>query len=412
MKILHIIRSVNPEGGGPIEGILQLSSVKKKFGHHIEVLSLDAPDDTFVKEFPLPVHAMGPGLGIYGYSSKFKPWLAAHARDYHAIVINGVWQYHSVAARVVLKTKNLPYHIFTHGMLDPWFKNKYPIKHLKKCLYWLLCEYPVIRDARKVLFTCEEEKVLARQSFSLYRCNEQVVNFGTAGHTGDAEGQRALFLDSFPHLKGKPFLLFLSRIHPKKGLDMLIQAFAKTSKDHPGLELVVAGPDQVGLQAELQQLAEKLSIGDKITWTGMLKGDMKWGAYHAAEAFILPSHQENFGIVVAEALSCSLPVLISNKVNIWQEIAEDRAGLVVEDSLPGCMDLINRWQQMDSQVKVEMGTNARHCFMDRFEVTQAALSLLGAIDRRSMLSGQSPKTGDRRLATGNLSPSILVSQVG
>ena len=88
MKILHIIRSVNPEGGGPIEGILQLSSVKKKFGHHIEVLSLDAPDDTFVKEFPLPVHAMGPGLGIYGYSSKFKPWLAAHARDYHAIVCN------------------------------------------------------------------------------------------------------------------------------------------------------------------------------------------------------------------------------------------------------------------------------------------------------------------------------------
>jgi glycosyltransferase involved in cell wall biosynthesis len=406
MKILHIIRSVNPEGGGPIEGILQLSSVNKTFGHHLEVLSLDAPEASFVKEFPLPVHAMGPGMGIYGYSSKLKPWLSAHAQEYHAIVINGIWQYHSVAARSVLNTKNLPYHVFTHGMLDPWFKHRYPIKHLKKCLYWLLGEYPVIRDARKVLFTCEEEKVLARQSFWPYRCNEQVVNYGTAGHTGDAEGQRSLFLDSFPHLKGKPFLLFLSRIHPKKGIDVLIEAFAKTNRNQLSLELVVAGPDQVGFQAGLQQLAAKHGIADKITWTGMLKGDMKWGAYHAAEAFILPSHQENFGIVVAEALSCSLPVLISNKVNIWQEITEDRAGLVAQDSLSGCVDLINCWQQMDSQGKIEMGSNARRCFIERFEITQAALGLLEAIDRRSMPNGKSPETGDRRLATRNLSPTI------
>jgi glycosyltransferase involved in cell wall biosynthesis len=378
MKILHIIRSVNPEGGGPIEGVLQLSHIMKTLGHSVEVLSLDTPDCEFIKDYPLTVHAMGSGSGksLYGYSNKFKPWLTAHAQNYDVFIINGIWQYHSFATHSVLTSLNKPYYLFTHGMLDPWFKNAYPLKHLKKWLYWPWGEYPVLRDAKKVLFTCEEEKILARQSFWLYHCNEQVVNFGTKGHIGNTEEQRGLFLDSFPQLQGKQFLLFLSRIHPKKGIDLLIEAFAKTSKNQPDLKLVIAGPDQVGLQPELQQLAEKLGIGDKITWTGMLKGDLKWGAYLNAEAFILPSHQENFGIVVAEALSCSLPVLISNKVNIWQEIAEDKGGLVVEDTIAGCLTLLYQWQQMDDNDKATMRSNALHCFNTRFEITQAAIGLI------------------------------------
>jgi glycosyltransferase involved in cell wall biosynthesis len=375
MKILHIIRSVNPEGGGPIEGVIQLASVKTN-GNSVEVLSLDAPDAPSVKECPLTVHAMGPGLGKYGYSSKFKSWLRAHSQNYDVFVINGIWQYHSFAAHSVLKSQNRAYYVFTHGMMDPWFKHRYPLKHLKKWLYWPWGDYPVLRDAKKVLFTCEDEKNLARQSFWLYRCNEQVVNYGTAGHVGNADDQRRLFLESFPHLKGKRFLLFLSRLHPKKGVDLLIEAFAKIHKDQPDLELVIAGPDQIGWQAELQRQAEKLGVSDKITWTGMLHGDTKWGAYHCADAFILTSHSENFGIVVAEALSCHLPVLISNKVNIWQEIADDNAGLVVDDTLEGSIDLFNRWQQLDVKDKTEMRKNAYSCFINRFEITKASTSLI------------------------------------
>jgi glycosyltransferase involved in cell wall biosynthesis len=380
MKILRIIRSVNPEGGGPIEGVKQVSDILQSQGHSTEIVSLDAPDAPYVLNPPFTVHAMGPGKGTYGYSSKLKPWLLAHAQDYDAFIINGIWQYHSFAAHSVLKSKNLPYYLFTHGMLDPWFKHQYPLKHLKKCLYWLWGEYPVIRDAKKVLFTSEEEKILARQSFYPYRCNEQVVNYGTAGHIGNDEDQHALFLSRFPHLQGKRFLLFLSRVHPKKGIDLLVEAFAQTLKNQPELQLVIAGPDQVGWQKELTQLAEKHDIADKITWTGMLSGDMKWGAYLNAEAFILPSHQENFGIVVAEALSCSLPVLISNKVNIWHEIIEDNAGLVAEDTLAGCVDLIMRWQQMEDANKSDMRANAYRCFIDRFEITKAAMSLFEVLN--------------------------------
>ena len=128
-------------------------------GHSVEVLSLDAPDVPFVKECPLTVHAMGTGQGNYGYSKKFKPWLSAHAQNYDVFIINGLWQYHSFASHSVLKGQNRPYYVFTHGMLDPWFKHQYPLKHLKKWFYWPWGEYPVLRDAKKVLFTCEDEKI-------------------------------------------------------------------------------------------------------------------------------------------------------------------------------------------------------------------------------------------------------------
>jgi hypothetical protein len=90
------------------------------------------------------------------------------------------------------------YFVFPHGMLDPWFKRTYPFKHLKKWLYWPWAEYRVLRDAQAVLFTCEEEKRLARESFWLYRCNERVVTLGIARPSGDTTAQRELFLAAIP----------------------------------------------------------------------------------------------------------------------------------------------------------------------------------------------------------------------
>ena len=130
-------------------GRYQLSRVQIALGHHVEILSLDSPEASFVKECSLNVNALGPGKGTYGYSSKFMPWLTTHALNYDAFIINGLWQYHSFAAHSVLKEQKRPYYLFTHGMLDPWFKHRYPLKHLKKWLYWPWGEYPVLRDAKK-----------------------------------------------------------------------------------------------------------------------------------------------------------------------------------------------------------------------------------------------------------------------
>jgi len=190
MKILHVIRTVNPAWGGPVEGIRQLGSALAVRGHGVEVACLDAPDAPWLKDFPLPVYAVGPALGTYGYGRRWASWLRQNLRNYDVVIANGIWQYHSFGTWRVLRDTQIPYLVFTHGMLDPWFKRQYPLKHLKKWMYWPWAEYRVLRDAQAVLFTCEEERLLARQSFWLYRCNEVVVGYGTSspGRPGESGG--------------------------------------------------------------------------------------------------------------------------------------------------------------------------------------------------------------------------------
>lgn len=379
MNILQVIPSTDPRGGGPIEAVRQISLILEGMGHRIEVVSTDAPDASWLPDFPFKSHALGPGSTSFAYVPQMVPWLKANAGRFDAVVVNGLWQYPSLAVWQALRRTSTPYFVYTHGMLDPWFNRMYPMKHLKKRLYWPWGEYRVLRDAKAVLFTCEEEKLLARQSFRRYSANEIVVSLGTSAPNGDPLWQKETFLTLYPEMRGKRLLLFLGRIHPKKGCDLLIEAFAQVASLDSELSLVMAGPDQAGWQADLERLALARGVGDRILWPGMLAGDIKWGAFHASEAFVLPSHQENFGIAVAEALACGRPVLISNKVNIWREISEAGAGLVAVDDVEGTRQMLNQWIYMDAQAKAEMGYRAVQCFLQHFEINHAAQGLIMAL---------------------------------
>lgn len=379
MKILHVISSVDPKGGGPIEGLTQLAAVNRKNGIEVNICSLDSPDAEWVKNSITKVYALGPALGKYGYNKQLVPWLKIHAHEYDAVIVNGLWQYVGFAVWRALSGTATPYYVFCHGMLDPWFKHTYPLKHLKKWLYWPWAEYRVLRDARRVIFTCEDERLLAKESFWLYKANEAVTAYGVANPPANGDALAAKFLAQYPQLKGKRLALYLSRIHVKKGCDLLIAAFAKVAKQDENLHLVLAGPDQIGWVPKLQAQAEKLGIAHRITWPGMLQGDMKWGAFYAAEVFCLPSHQENFGIVVAEALACGKPVLISNKVNIWREIEADGAGLVAEDTQAGTDEILQRWLTMSKESFATMQAKTVPCFENRFHVNRAAKRLLEII---------------------------------
>jgi glycosyltransferase involved in cell wall biosynthesis len=212
--------------------------------------------------------------------------------------------------------------------------------------------------------------------------NECVVNYGTAQPQGNPGEQRDMFLAAFPELRGRRVLLFLGRIHEKKGCDLLIKAFASFAVQHglKNLHLVIAGPcTNPGYLESLRRLIAELCPPSSVTLPGMLAGDIKWGAFRSAEALILPSHQENFGIALAEALACGLPVLISNKVNIWREIEADGAGLVADDTLAGTRDLLHRWFAMSPEEKEQMSASARGCFDRRFEISMAAASIHGAL---------------------------------
>lgn len=383
MKILHILPSVDPKGGGPMEGVRQRGQRLLEMGYQVEVLSLDDPDSSFLANYGLPVHAIGPSKGGYRFNPRLVPWLHDHAREYDAVVVNGLWQYHSFGSWRALHRMQVPYFVFAHGMLDPWFKHTYPLKHLKKWLYWPWADYRVLRDAQAVLFTSEDERLLARQSFWLYQAHEAVVAYGTSTPPQEVENLHEKFLAARPELRGKRILIFLSRIHEKKGCDLLIEAFAKVSGLDPDLHLLMAGPDQTGWMATLQAQAQQLGIADRITWPGMLQGDMKWGAFYASEAFVLPSHQENFGIAVAEALGCGLPVLISDKVNIWREIEADGAGIVNPDTAEGTEKTLWGWLALDEVGRQKMAQQARATFEQRFTVDAMASSLIATLNKFS-----------------------------
>ena len=380
LHILHLITSLNPAGGGPAQGVRNITACYGALGAVPTIVSLDAPDAPWLELGHARAVGLGPGRGgTFSYAPRLLPWLRAHAGDFDAAVVHGLWQYPGVAARLALRTAGVPYFVYPHGMLDPWFRHEYPLKHAKKCLYWWLAQHAVLRDAAAVLFTCEEERRLARASFRPYRVREAVVNYGTTLPAGGRPEQRDAFLAAFPALHGQRLLLFLGRIHEKKGCDLLIDGFAEAASRETALHLVMAGPDQTGWQADLQRRAAEHGVAGRITWTGMLQGDLKWGALQAAEAFVLPSHQENFGIAVAEALAVGTPVLISDKVNIWREIEADDAGLVAPDTRAGTVSLLQDWLVLSPDERQQMAARARDCFAQRFEMRQAVENLLAVI---------------------------------
>jgi glycosyltransferase involved in cell wall biosynthesis len=382
LRLLRVVCSANPSSGGTIEAVRVSGREMELLGHSVEVVCLDRADDPWIEEFPLKCYALG-GKGGYRYSSELVGWIQARISNYDCVIVEGIWQYHSLGTWRALRNSRLPYVVFTHGMLDPWFKRQFPLKHLKKWLYWPWAEYRVLRDARAVLFTCDEERRLARQSFWIYEAREAVATIGTPGVPEAGKDYAGIFLDKFPDLRPFRRFVFLGRVHPKKGPDILLETLARlqaTGRWDPGtMRLVMAGPADGAYAGELQALAKKLGIEKSVVWTGMLLGDDKWGALQAAEAFLLPSHQENFGIAVAESLSVGVPVLISRSVNIWADIVADGGGLADEDTVAGCERLWLRWLEMSEGERAAMGRAARACFEARYTSRRAAISLLSNI---------------------------------
>ena len=379
MKILHVIPTLSPASGGPAEALRQLAASYPEIGVEAEIVCLDDPDSPWFAGVPAAIHALGERRGTYGYSPLLRAWLRQNVARFDGVVAHAMWVYSSLAAAHAARGR-VPYAVFPHGMLDPWFRHRYPLKHLKKCLYWPI-QYPVLHDAAAVLFTSRLESELAPQSFWPHKWGSLVVPYGTNGPPANIEQQKQAFIKLLPHLVGRRFLLFLSRIHEKKGCDLLVEAYASVGAAHPDVDLVIAGPDRDGLQAKLQSMAQRLGVAQRIHWPGMLTGDAKWGALWTCEAMILPSHQENFGVVVAEALACSRPALISNQVNLWPDIEEDRSGLIEPDTLEGTSSLLTRWLSLSEQDKASMSERALLSFQKRYSMRNCAVAIRDLFNR-------------------------------
>jgi glycosyltransferase involved in cell wall biosynthesis len=378
MHILHIIATMDPEAGGPSESVRVMLDYAPP-GYTSEVVTQDDPNAAFIRSFPYPIHALGPQKSTYGYSPRLRDWLTANRDRFDGVILNGLWVYEGVATRRAFAGRK-PYVVFSHGMLDPYFKKAFPLKHAKKWAYWLLAEYWVLRGAFRMLFTTDAEARLAEQSFWLHKWKGVVIPFGANRPPKDGETLREAFYAQCSEMRGCRFMLFLGRIHRKKGCDMLLHAFVKSAAQDPGLHLVMAGPDQQNWSAELQHIVAQAGLADRVHWPGMLKGDVKWGAFFASEVFILPSHQENFGIAVAEAMSCGRPVLLADKVNIAPDIAGAGAGLMEADTQAGTDNLVRRWIEMPPAKRAAMGQRALETFDARYDMRKSAASIFHLFD--------------------------------
>ena len=379
MKILHIIRSVDPTQGGPVEALVAAEEAWRRLGHSREVVSLDLPDDPWVVQCPIRTHALGsaavrrwtphlPWLR-YGLTPRLVPWLRQEGRRFDVIVVNGLWNFTDFAARRVLPSLGRPYFLFTHGMLDPWFRQAHPAKHWGKQLVWWLSEGPLAAHAHAVLFTSHGERTAAQGAFWPYRFATAIVDYGTAAPPPASADLTAAFRAAVPGVR-RPYLLFLGRLHPKKGCDLLIRAYARLTARAEAPDLVIAGPDAGGWRQQLGGLAAAMGVAQHVHWPGMLKGDAKWGAFYGCEAFVLPSHGENFGVAVVEAMACGRPVLISDRVNIAPTIVEAQAGLVASDTVEGTLQVLTRFFALDDADRDAMGRRGRACFASQFEIEQ------------------------------------------
>lgn len=380
MKILHLIASVDPTGGGPIEYARVMAAEHAKAGHESIFVTLDQTDANLIQDFGYDVHVCGPAKGFFAKTRRFGAKVAEQARHCDVAIIHGLWNPATIGGRRAMTTAGLPWVVFTHGMLDPYFRNSKPIKHWVKQVFWTLWQGPVLSRSKAVLFTCEEERRLAKRAFLGHQTYpERVVAF-CASDMAEVPPDPLAFAEQVPDLGERSYLLYLSRIHPKKAVDQLIEAFAATAHIDPGLDLVIAGPDQIGWGPELQALTERLGVANRIHWPGMITGGAKAAAFTGARAFALPSHQENFGLVVAEALSVGTPVLISDKVNIWREVEDAGAGLVTPDTLPGTTDLLTRFLKASPDDIQKLKSASRPAYDTHFSVSQAAKDLLAVLE--------------------------------
>ena len=397
--MLHVVASMDPERGGVGKAVRLIIAGLEKHGIVSEILTLDPPVNDFCSNESFQVFAVGPQRTQWQYAKKLVPWLTSNFQNYDGVILHGLWLYNSYALRKVFDSmkrrarstrsewKRVPkLFVMPHGMLDPYFQKATGrrLKALRNWIYWKLIERKTVNHADGLLFTCEQEKYLARKSFRPYFPKlEIIVGLGVDEPPANANRMQLAFLQRLERPVKGPYILFLGRVNEKKGIDLLIEAYAnfcsalssdqtleeRRNPNHPEIpSLIIAGPESESSFGRnlKKRVLESAILKDRVLFTGMLSGDAKWGAFYGSEAFILPSHQENFGIAVVEAMACSKPVLISDQVNIWREIQESGAGLIESDTREGVLKMLHKWYALSEGERRSIQLNARKSFEKYF----------------------------------------------
>jgi len=320
MKVLHVIPSVGEQSGGPATAIFPMCRALMQQGIEVVLATTDAGlqqheaaehKGVSTKFFPAQLGES------FKYSRPLAAWLTANIRDFDLAHIHAVFNHSSVAAARVCRQAGIPYVVRPLGTLDPWSLAQ---KSLRKRVFWQISGREMLQGAAAVHYTSEAEK-LGTERFT--RMNHgKVIPLGIETVIGTDP-----VTDYFPDLAGDPYVLVLSRLHPKKALDVLLDAFLALTEDirFAGWRLMLAGD---GPSDYVAKLKSKAVASSRVLFTGWVDGEKKHALLRRASLLALPSHQENFGLCVMEAMSHAVPVLVSPNVNLAPEIASVNAGWI------------------------------------------------------------------------------------
>jgi len=391
LRVLEIIEGLDEKDGGPPEACLQLCYHLSVLGHEVALYTCDrnlkklgravverkAPN-FHIRRFPALE------LGDYNISIPLAFALKKDVRSYDIVHINSLYKFSSTVAALYCRLYKVPYLVRPHGTLDPYIFRRH---RLIKSIYEKMFEWQNLEHAAAVHFTAFEEMELVRPL--RLKIRGVVVPLGVDANAFRISGVSGRFRAKWQITPSKNIILFLGRINFKKGLDLLVRAFSQISKCREDLHLVLAGPDDEGYGAKVRHWLVREGALSKTTFTGIVAGSDKLDILAAAQLFVLPSYTENFGLAVVEAMAAGLPVVISNRVNIWHEIFEAHAGVVVNcdaEELAGAMErlLLN---PVDAK---EMGERARRLVKERFTWERVAPLMIELY--RNILSGHNGRS--------------------
>jgi glycosyltransferase involved in cell wall biosynthesis len=271
--------------------------------------------------------------------------------DVDIVHIHSLYMFHTAVAAFHSVRFRTPYVIRPHGTLDPYIYKRH---RFRKLIIEILFQNRVTRRAAGIHFVTEEEKLLAEKY--TYGTPGFVVPIGLDIDEYANRPARGNLFSRFPELNGKKIILFLGRVNFKKGLDILVSAFAAVAREREDVHLLIAGPDDNGYGEKVTTWLKKENVCNKTTLAGMLQGEEKLEALTFSSVFVLPSYSENFGIAVLEAMACGLPVVISEKVNLWPVVVAAKAGHVspcnAEIFSRRILDIL-----CDDEIAQKMGTN-------------------------------------------------------
>jgi len=335
MKILHVIATLSPRSGGPSRSLNELTRFQALAGLDVTVFSTNKDNPEGVIDVPVNVPVLKNGVWFHYFSVQFSPLLvslpmafalARSLKNFDLVHIHGLYRFPTTLAAYLSQRYRTPYLIQPHGSLDPFLYKRSSHNILAKRIYERMFDLPNLNAASAIHFTTLEEKL--NTTFLNLKPPGIIVSNGidwTRFESLPPKGNMRRKLG----LGDAPMILFLGRIAFIKGFDLLVEAFAKIAAHRNDAVLVIAGPDNDGYAKVVRKHIERKKLATKVHWPGMLYGREVLEAYVDADVFVLPSYSENFGLAVAEAMACGLPVVISDQVNIWADVSGAGSGYVV-----------------------------------------------------------------------------------